>query len=229
MHPRSALIVALALAGCPPVTEPDLDDDDAVIDDDDATDDDDDAAPVDSDGDGVDDSEDLCPGGDDGNDFDGDGTPAWCDPTPLQVGEPDDLGSNSSHAVNFLLGTRQTLAEEGSLQAVGVLGRRDGPAFRIAVYDDVDGTPGALLGEGGGDALEDGPLVVPVPEVVLPAGDYWLVAVYESEASIGEDGSQDADTRFIEHEFADPLPATWPEFDFNFPGARINLWMDVGR
>ncbi len=224
-----ALAVAplLFLLACP--TAPTWDDDGDATDDDDgdATDDDDGACP-DDDGDGVCNDDDTCPGGDDTLDLDNDGTPAWCDTTPEQVGEPDDLGSNSSHAVNFLLGTRHTLVEEGVLQAVGILARRAGPSYRIGIYLDADG-PTSLVVEIDGGELVAGPQTVPAPEWVLAPGDYWLMGLYSAAVSIGEDGSGGSDTRYIEHEFAEPMPETWPEFDYAFPGPRINLWMNVGR
>ncbi len=243
---RPHLLAALLFAGCPTVTDPVLDDDDVAIGDDDAADDDDavddddagddddvgdddDATVRDTDGDGVVDAEDRCEGGDDNLDFDGDGTPAWCDPTPEQVGAGADLGGTREIAVNFLMGTRSTLSEEGSLQSVGVIGRRVGPAFRVAIYADDAGEPTTLVADVQGGDLPNGPVSVPVPELVLPAGDYWICVVFQNDARVGDDGAEDVTTRWFEQDFAAPLPQTWPELAFSFPGSHLNLWMDVGR
>jgi hypothetical protein len=197
--------------------------------DDDDVSDDDDGACSDEDGDGVCDDDDLCPGGDDAVDLDGDGTPAWCDPTPEQVGHAEDLGGDSSHAVNILLGTLHTLTEDGVLQGVGVIGRRNGPAFRIGIYSDTGGTPDVLIADIAGGDLRAGSQTIPTEERLVGAGDYWVMGLYDGAASIGESGPQDRDTRLIEHEFADPMPAVWPDFDYLVPAARINVWFDIGR
>ena len=50
----------------------------------------------------------------------------------------------------------------------------------MAVYDDNAGVPNNLLASSGLCTVGTGVTSLPVTPILLPAGDYWIMAVYET-------------------------------------------------
>ena len=53
----------------------------------------------------------------------------------------------------------------------------------MAVYDDNGGTPNNLIASSAQSTVGDGLTTLPVTPVLLPAGDYWVMAVYQTEGN----------------------------------------------
>ena len=81
---------------------------------------------------------------------------------------------------NYLLGVKYTLSQLGTLNSINLIGNNTGEGVQMAVYDDNGGTPNNLIASSSQSTVGTGITTLPVTPVLLPPGDYWIMAVYES-------------------------------------------------
>ena len=84
---------------------------------------------------------------------------------------------------DFLLGVKFTLSQEGTLNSINLIGNNTGEGVQMAVYDDNTGAPNDLIASSGFGTVANGTTSLPVTPTLLPAGDYWIMAVYETEGT----------------------------------------------
>jgi len=126
---------------------------------------------------------------------------------PYAVGNDVEFTDSSSHSANYLLGSRLVLETAGELQALAVIGKVAGPRVVMALYsEDSTGNPDALVAETDATSIVVGGLELPVEPVELDAGAYWIVAVFESSASVGFNMATSAEVKYCSHSFSSPLP-----------------------
>ena len=78
-------------------------------------------------------------------------------------------------SANYLLGVKYSLSQEGTLNAIKLIGNDSGSGVQMAVYDDNGGVPNNLIAYSAPSIV--GELTsLPVTPVLLPAGDYWIMA-----------------------------------------------------
>lgn len=118
------------------------------------------------------------------------------------------LGSSSGHSPNYLLGSAITLSSTFNLTEMGFISINSGQNFKVAVYDDAAGNPGNLLTEGAGTAVV-GTNIIDVPDVVLPAGTYYYMAIFETSASISFTTTTSATVWYISLPFSSALPSSF--------------------
>ena len=143
----------------------------------------------------------------------------------VTAGNDMDLGNQSSHSPDYLLGSAITITGSFSLTEMGMIAVNAGDNFKVAVYDDAGGNPGNLLTEGSGTTVV-GVNVIDVPDVVLPAGTYYYMAVFETNASISYTGGTGATVYYISHVYSNTLPISFgtatvyndQEFSYYFEG-----------
>jgi len=125
-----------------------------------------------------------------------------------KYGHVADLGENSSHGANYLLGSKITVTQDIVLTHVGIIFRTTNYNAQVGVYSDVAGNPDTLLADTGTFAVTAiGPVETPVQsQVSLPAGNYWFMAVYSSTASTGKSDLGDS-YKYTAHSFGMPLPS----------------------
>ena len=126
----------------------------------------------------------------------------------INEGNDMDLGSSSSHSPNYLLGSSITITSSFNLIELGMLAVNAGQNFKVAVYDDAAGNPGNLLTEGSGTTTV-GTNIIDVPDVVLPAGTYYYMAVFETGASVSFTNSSPATVWYISHTYSNALPSSF--------------------
>ena len=80
---------------------------------------------------------------------------------------------------NYLLGVKYTLNEEGTLNSINLIGNDTGEGVQMAVYDDNSGVPNNLIASSSLGTVGSGITSLPITPTLLPAGDYWIMAVYE--------------------------------------------------
>ncbi|ARV05624.1 hypothetical protein BTO04_02435 [Polaribacter sp. SA4-10] len=80
---------------------------------------------------------------------------------------------------DFLLGVKFTLAEEGTLTSMNLVGNDSGSGVQMAVYEDLNNVPNNLIASSDLGTVASGVTSLPVAATLLPAGDYWIMAVYE--------------------------------------------------
>jgi len=114
----------------------------------------------------------------------------------LLFGNFTDLGDNSSHAASYLLGSQIDVTIPGVLTDAGIIFRASGGNGEVAVYDDTGagGLPGNLVARTGVFPVTSiGDTLIPfTSNPVLPAGTYWMMAVYSTGASVGFTTNTDA-------------------------------------
>lgn len=80
---------------------------------------------------------------------------------------------------NILFGSSYTLSQEGTLNSINLIGNDTGVNVQMAVYDDNSGVPNNLIAVSNIGTVGDGVLSLPVTPILLPAGNYWIMAIYE--------------------------------------------------
>ncbi len=87
-----------------------------------------------------------------------------------------------SFGANFLGGVKFTLSQEGTLNSINLIGNdAGGVGVQMAVYDDNYGVPNNLIEFSSPGTVVNLINSFPVTLTLLPAGDYWIMAVYEFE------------------------------------------------
>lgn len=78
----------------------------------------------------------------------------------------------------------------------------------MALYTDSGGNPDTLVSSTGALSYSSAGRVEPdVTDVLLPAGDYWIMAIYQSTASLGIDFSGEVQYRPLS--YGTSLPTTF--------------------
>ena len=86
---------------------------------------------------------------------------------------------SGSFGANFLLGVKYNLSQDGTLRSINLLGNNTGEGVQMAVYNDVAGIPNNLIASSNLGTVGSGVTSLPVAPILLPAGDYWIMAVYQ--------------------------------------------------
>lgn len=83
--------------------------------------------------------------------------------------------------MDFLAGVSFNLGEVGTLTSINLIGRNTGAGVQMAVYDDLNGVPNNLVAQSNIGTVTSGVVSLPVANTVLQPGDYWIMAVYETD------------------------------------------------
>ncbi len=94
-------------------------------------------------------------------------------------------------ARNYLLGHPVTVSSDMTVTHLGIIGKRTTSNGQIALYTDASGQPDALVTESSLQAIVSGTNTFDVPDAPIVAGTYWVMAVYDSTAYVGENRSRD--------------------------------------
>lgn len=86
--------------------------------------------------------------------------------------------TNGGFSNNYLLGVKYTLNEVGTLNSINLIGNGTGEGIQMAVYTDNSGVPNNLIASSSLGTVGSGITSLPVTPTLLPAGDYWIMAVY---------------------------------------------------
>ncbi len=124
--------------------------------------------------------------GEGSNDDDCDDTDpkVWC-PTDIHIGNDVEFADASMHFPDYLLGPALVVPSDMTLTALALIGKAATGNVRMALYTDSSGAPDALVTSTGSTPVPVGLLEIPVKPIALTAGTYWLMAVYDTKASIG--------------------------------------------
>ncbi len=144
----------------------------------------------------------------------------------FNIGNDVEFGTASNHAANFLLGSRITVPGTVALKRFGLITKATGPQVQMALYADVSGNPGPLVAFTPITAMTLGVQEIPVAEVALPAGDYWVMAVYDVDASVGVLNDGVTPYKFVALFFGSPLPDPFPPPNTQ-TGAQFNYYIVV--
>jgi len=145
----------------------------------------------------------------------------------LLIGNPTEFPSASDHNPGFLVGTRIDIPLPSTITHFGVIGKVGGPHVRLALYNDGGGEPTTLVVGTSDDGLEAGRMEVSVPATAVGAGSYWLMAMYDSPASVGLDSSDPLiPVRFADAPYGSGLPP-FLFFSETFFGQQYNYYVRI--
>jgi hypothetical protein len=133
---------------------------------------------------------------------------------------------SSSMSSNYLLGSRITLTQSATLKKFGLIAKKRGSEVKFALYTDKNGSPHTLIISSKGTKLERGKMEIPVENAYLSAENYWIMAVYNSNAQVGKKLGVSDTVKYIAHSFTDPLPKIFPE-PTSYTGQRFNYYIVV--
>ena len=83
-------------------------------------------------------------------------------------------------SANYLLGVKFNFSNSGTLVSLNLLGKNTGASVQMAVYEDINGTPGNLLVSSNPGIVGSGIISLPVTPTTLTPGNYWVMAVYDT-------------------------------------------------
>ena len=108
-----------------------------------------------------------------------------------------------------------------------LIAKADGPNVILALYTDNAGWPDRLVAATPATPMTVGPMEIPVAPTSVSAGTYWIMGVYDTDASIGIDQSDPtAPVRYAAQPFASPLPDPFGPATA-YSGQKFNYYVRV--
>ena len=145
------------------------------------------------------------------------------------IGNEIDPGWDSgTYSANYLLGVNFTLADEGTLNSINLIGNGTGANVQMAVYDDNAGVPNDLVIYSGVTTVGSGIVSLPVTATQLLPGDYWIMAIFDvggPHSDVGQniDGSV---VYYVDLPFGDPIPTNASGF-LTYGGQDFLYFLDI--
>jgi hypothetical protein len=127
---------------------------------------------------------------------------------------------------NFLLGHEIEIEEEATITHFGVIAKSSGQQVRFALYTSAAGEPQNLVIGSGAATLTGGLQEVAVPPKRIAAGTYWLMALYDVEATVGVDFTGDNAIRLRAMPFGDQMPEQFGAAS-GYTGDEFNYYVKV--
>ncbi|MCX6879153.1 MAG: choice-of-anchor D domain-containing protein, partial [Verrucomicrobia bacterium] len=139
------------------------------------------------------------------------------------------LPLNSSHAENYLLGSLVNIAADGELEFFGLDARATGPNANFGLYTDLGGNPDTLVATTGVFNLDVVGYIEkpPTAPVTLTAGNYWIMGVFNTVASIGYSNTVPDVVKYRSLTFTSSLPGSFGATT-SFTGQKFNYYLKVG-
>jgi hypothetical protein len=139
-----------------------------------------------------------------------------------------DFMTAGSFGANNLLGVKYTLSQVGTLQSINLVGNGTGEGVQMAVYDDNAGVPNNLVASSSLDTVQNGITSLPVTPTLLPAGDYWIMAVYEIGGN-SSNKNQNATGNSVYYQsltYGDPIPTNASGF-LRYTGRDFLYFLEI--
>jgi len=133
----------------------------------------------------------------------------------------------SAHSPDYLVGSPITVPSPAMLTDLAVIGKAAGADVMLALYSSPGGEPDQLVAATPSTPMTVGAMEMPVAPTFLPAGTYWIMGVYDGDASIGiDENDPNAPDCYAPHAFADALPDPFGT-SFPYSGQRFNYYIRV--
>jgi hypothetical protein len=133
----------------------------------------------------------------------------------------------SDHSPDFLLGGPVAMPQAGMLTHLCVIAKSAGADVILSLYSDANADPAHLVASTAATPMTVGRMEIPVTPTQLPGGTYWIMGVYDADASIGIDQSDPSmPVRYTSQPFSTPLPDPFgPAFEYT--GQTFNYYLKV--
>lgn len=151
---------------------------------------------------------------------DADGSTISCG--SIHIGNDVEFGTASHHLPNYLLGSKITVPTAMTVTDLALIGKTAVGNVKMALYSDVAGSPSALLVQTAGTAVTVGVEEISVTPTAIAAGNYWIMAVYNVDASIGISYAGTTTVKYRSLTYASALPnpfgaiTTYSGQEFNY-------------
>ncbi|WP_052467057.1 T9SS type A sorting domain-containing protein [Psychroserpens damuponensis] len=135
---------------------------------------------------------------------------------------------NANFSPNNLLGTKYTLLQEGTLNSINLIGNGTYANVQMAVYSDNNGDPDNLIASSEVHKVRTGKVTLPVTPIVIPPGDYWIMAVYDSagQHTKRDVTSTDNVVHYKSLNFGEEIPPNASGFS-SFIGQEFLYFLDI--
>jgi hypothetical protein len=142
-------------------------------------------------------------------------------------GNADEFPAASDNSPDFLVGTPLMVTQPSVLTHLCVITKAAGPNMMLALYTDSNGLPDQLVASIPSTPMTLGRMEIPVAPMQIPAGTYWMMGVYDAEASIGLDESDpNALDAYASQDFSSPLPDPFGPAG-SYTGQKFNYYVRV--
>jgi len=143
----------------------------------------------------------------------------------LTFGNATEFTGASSHSPGFLLGSPVQIPVAVTVTHLAVIAKAGGSSVLLGLYRQSGGVPTTLVVGTPPTPLAPGRLEIPVTPTAIAAGTYWLMAMYDTDASVGIDTSvANAPDAYSFRDFGQGLPATVSQPTSMF-GQRYNYYL----
>jgi hypothetical protein len=120
--------------------------------------------------------------------------------------------STSGFGVNYLLGEVISIPSAMTLTALGSVVYTAGTHMILALYTNSGGAPGSLLASTASTTMVAGVMELPVANVTLAAGSYWIMGEYDGTGPTYTDDFCNCNT-------IDYISITYPSVPSPFPAS----------
>lgn len=128
---------------------------------------------------------------------------------------------------NYLLGVKHTLSQEGTLNSINYIGNGTATGIQMAIYDDNGGTPNNLIATSSLATVGNGVVSLSVTPTLLPAGDYWIMAVYQTTGNHSDVYSSGTNAVYYTAlTYGNPIPNNASGF-LNYSGHNFLYYLDI--
>jgi hypothetical protein len=143
----------------------------------------------------------------------------------MTFGNATEFSGASSHSSGFLLGSAVQIPSAVTVTHLAVIAKAAGANVLLGLYRNAGGVPTTLVVGTAPTALAPGRIEIPVTPTALTAGTYWLMAMYDTDASVGIDTSvANAAAMYSFRDWSQGLPATVSAPSSLF-GERYNYYL----
>lgn len=129
----------------------------------------------------------------------------------------------------YISGVKFTLTEEGTLNSINIITQTSGESNVIMfVYDDLNGVPNDLLSTSGSAPVIIGTVTLPVTPIVLPPGDYWIMANFDQTGEHSKRILSSGNESYYQAlPFGTPPPLNASSFILTVPNVDYLFFLDV--
>jgi len=123
------------------------------------------------------------------------------------------------------LGSKLVVPQASTLDAFALIAVTSGYQVQMALYTDSSGEPGSLFASSAVTTVPgSGVFKLDVADQPLPAGTYWIMAVYSSTASISKSTSTSATVKYRSLSFGSSLPTSFGSAS-TYTGQEFNYYL----
>jgi hypothetical protein len=137
------------------------------------------------------------------------------------------LGLTSTASTGYLYGYQIYISQAGTPGALGMVVPSTSPSAHVVLglYSDSANLPLNLVAQTVSTAVSSTTLTIPVSSGSIPAGYYWLMAIYDTSIPIYYASNSTAKDAYVTMAFSATLPSSLSPTAYS--GSAMNLFVNV--